>query len=640
METLEIMKNTTIAATTAVSSLVIGADAALTPPEGKLLSITVDGIQMDPTPGTYTGEIVLTVSDFIPAPIEGMHPKPGDPPTEYRGAIVAGKDGVDEKNSVLSAYRGGSIAGTDITGGTISTEGEAFNGMIFSGGNYTVKDITLTNKGHSPDDGKGLGAAILVGGDAEATFENLNITTQGIRNDAIVTGGTANITVKNSTIDVQGGTPEQIQAVNAVRPGKACMTYVGGGWGTTRAINVENDSCARFENCKITAGGWGVLSTDGISSPKEWRPVKTRLYVKDCDVAITGRYGYGSYSIGDCTNIFDHTNMYSPDVAYKVANELAGGQFIGGSTVTGGRFGVMFQSNQGGEMIVKDSTLRSGRTCFIARQCFPNIYCENATLQAGNNVILQMFDSDDPGFGKAEIQVDTEIPVKDPDHDVTKANYHPMSIWGFPQEAWCTDLQATFKDMTIYGDFYNGTTNAKKPMMMPGMPGGPGGAPSAPGGPGGPGGAPGGPGGMPPMGGKPDGKPAGMPGMNMKNYPINLVLTLDNVTLEGVISASRAKHSVSTISGENRREIYQVYDTPCPVVNNGVIVTLKNGSTWTVTGKSYLSALHVEEGSTIRPPDGCPVKLVVNGEEIPYAPGDYTGDILVSAHQVPVPAMF
>lgn len=637
---MNIQETCLLTESTALTELTIGEAGKITVPEGKLLTLTVDGIQKDPLPGTYTGQIMLYVTDYIESPIEGMHAKPGDPPTEFRGAIIAGENGLDEKNSATAAYVGGTIEKGAITGGSITTQGEAFNGMILTGGTYHVKDVTLTNTGHSPDDGKGLGAAILVGGDTEAVFENMNITTQGIRNDAIVTGQNANIVVRNSTIDVQGGTPEQIQAVNAVRPGKACMTFIGGGWGTTRAINVENDSSATFENCKITAGGWGVLSTDGISSPKEWRPVKTRLHVKDCDVAITGRYGYGSYSIGDCTNIFEHTRMYSPDVAYKVANELAGGQFIAGSEITGGRFGVMFQSNQGGDMIIKDSTLRSGRTSFIVRQCFPKIYCENAVLEAGNNVILQIFDSDDPGFGKTECPVDTEVPVKDPNHDVTRPNYHPISIWGFQQESWCTDLQATFKDMTIYGDFYNGITNAAKPRMMPGMgkPGGdkPAGMPPMPGGK---------PDGMPPMpGGKPDGAPggapAGMPPMEMKSYPINLVLTMDHVIHEGVVSASRAKHAVASISGENRREIYQVYDTPCPVVNNGVILTLKNGSVWTVTGKSYLSALHVDETSLIRTPDGCPVKLVVNGEEIPYAPGDYTGDILVSAHQVAVPAMF
>ena len=175
--------------------------------------------------------------------------------------------------------------------------------------------------------------------------------------------------------------------------------------------------------------------------------------------------------------------------------------------------------------------------------------------------------------------------------------------------------------MTIIGDFYNGITNAAKPKLPPmaapkGEPREKAGAPA------------------------PDGKPAGMPPAAGKSYPINMVLEFDHVELEGVISASRAQHSVKTISGENRKEIYQVYDTPCPVVNNGVIVTLKNGSSWTVIGKSYLSALHVDETSEIRTPDGCDVKLVVDGVEIPYKPGDYTGDILVSAYQIETPAMF
>ncbi len=629
---MDIQTKVTIDENKTLDMLTIGPMGKLLPPEGKLLTMTVDGVQTDPLPGEYSGDIRLTVTDFIPAPIEGMHAKPTDPPTEYRTALLLGKDGV-EQNAAKEAYVGGKVDGMAVTGGSIISKGEAFNNVILTGGTYIVRNLNIKNTGHSPDDGKGLGAAILAGNDSESVFENLTVKNQGIRNDAMVTGGTAKVTVKNSHIECVGGTPEQIQAVHKVRPGKACMTYVSGGWGTTRTINVQNDSSVSFENCTIKSDSWGVLSTDNIASPKEWRPVKTRIYAKDCDVEITGRHGYGSYSIGDCTNIFDHTRMYAPDVAYKVANELAGGEFINQSEIIGGRFGVMWQSNQGGKLVVKDSTIKSGRSTFIARSCFPNIYCENATLETGNRVILQMFDSDDPGFGKSEVEVDTEVPVKDPEHDVTKANYHEVSIWGFTQEAWCTDLQATFKDMTIYGDFYNGTTNAKKPMMMPppAAPGGdkgdkPAGGPPA-GGPGGPGGAPG-------------GAPAGMPPMNMKNYPINLVLTLDNVKLEGVISASRAQHSVKKISGSNRKEIYQVYDTPSPVVNNGVIVTLKNGTEWTLIGHNYLSALHVDETSVIKTPDGCDVELTVNGKEVPYAPGDYEGDIFIRAKQLPTPAMF
>ena len=599
----------------ALGQLTIGPEGRPLPPEGKLLTMVVNGVEMDPVPGEYTGDIRLVVTDYISAPIEGMHAKPTDPPEPYRAALLLGPDGVSD-NAASAAYVGGNIEGNTVTGGKLQSTGECFNNLVVTGGKYKVKNLTIENKGHSVDDGKGLGAGILCGGDSDVTFENLTISNHGIRNDAIVTGGAAKLTIKNSNIECVGGTPAEIQAVHKIRPGKACMTYVSGGWGTTRTINVQNDSSVYLENCTVKSDSWGVLSTDNIASPKEFHEAKTRIYAKDCDVELTGHHGYGSYSIGDCTNIFDHTRMVAPDVAYKVANELAGGEFIGGSEIVGGRFGVMWQSNQGGKLVVKDSTIKSGRSTFIARSCFPNIYCENATLEPGNRVILQMFDSDDPGFGKSQVEVDTEVAVKDPAHDVTKAQYHPISIWGFEQESWCTDLQATFQDMTILGDFYNGITNAKKPMgPMPGM-------------------------------GKPDGKkpagglPAGMPSMNMKSYPINLVLTLDNVKLEGVISASKAQHAVKTISGSNRKEIYQVYDTPSPVVNNGVIVTLKNGTEWTIIGHNYLSALHIDETSKIQTPDGCDVELIVNGREIPCIPGDYTGVIFIRAKQLPTPAMF
>ena len=616
-----------------LEKLVIAPESRLEAPEGKLLTVVVDGVEIDPVPGEYAGDIQLFVTDYIEAPMEGMHARPGDPPEAYRAALLLGKDGLSA-NAASAAYVGGTVVGNTVTGGVMKSTGECFNNLIITDGSYTVKDLTIENTGHSVDDGKGLGCGILAGGDSETVFENLTVKNRGIRNDAIVTGHTAKMTVKNSTIECVGGTPAEIQAVHKIRPGKACMTYVSGGWGTTRAVNVQNDSSVRFENCTIKSDSWGVLSTDGISSPKEFHEPKTRIYAKDCDVELTGRHGYGSYSIGDCTNIFDHTRMSAPDVAYKVANELAGGEFINGSQIVGGRFGVMWQSNQGGKLVVKDSSIKSGRSTFIARSCFPNIYCENAVLEPGNRVILQMFDSDDPGFGKSEVEVDTEVAVKDPAHDVTKAQYHPVSIWGFEQENWCTDLQATFKDMTIVGDFYNGITNAKKPMgPMPAMPKPDGDKPGAPaGGP---------PAGGPPAGGPPAGSaPMGMPGMNQKNYPINLVLTLDNVKLEGVISASKAQHAVKTISGSNRKEIYQVYDAPQPVVNNGVIVSLKNGTEWTIIGHNYLSALHIDETSVIRTPDGCDVEMIVDGKEVPCVPGDYTGDIFIKAKQLPTPAMF
>ena len=52
-------------ATEKLASLTIAADAALSAPAGKCLTLTVDGVNRQIEPGSYTGDVVLTVSDAV-----------------------------------------------------------------------------------------------------------------------------------------------------------------------------------------------------------------------------------------------------------------------------------------------------------------------------------------------------------------------------------------------------------------------------------------------------------------------------------------------------------------------------------------------------------------------------------------------
>ena len=88
---LSIQKSYLLEETTKLSALEIGTEGKIETPEGMLLTMTVDGVQKDVLPGSYRGDIVLTVTRRIPAPIEGMHPKPGDPPTDYRAVLLLGE---------------------------------------------------------------------------------------------------------------------------------------------------------------------------------------------------------------------------------------------------------------------------------------------------------------------------------------------------------------------------------------------------------------------------------------------------------------------------------------------------------------------------------------------------------------------
>ena len=128
------------------------------------------------------------------------------------------------------------------------------------------------------------------------------------------------------------------------------------------------------------------------------------------------------------------------------------------------------------------------------------------------------------------------------------------------------------------------------------------------------------PGGPPPGGG-------GAPGQN-------LVLTFDNATITGVVSASIAHHymldpGVFTIGADEYYRLGEVINTPGPAVKNGVIVTLKNNSKWIVTKTSYLTKLTFEGNGATSAPAGYKVSLSVDGVPKLLKPGTYTGAIVL-----------
>ena len=103
-----------------------------------------------------------------------------------------------------------------------------------------------------------------------------------------------------------------------------------------------------------------------------------------------------------------------------------------------------------------------------------------------------------------------------------------------------------------------------------------------------------------------------------------MALTFENTLVTGIISASKALHRVEKVFKDNCEELGEVINTAQPVINNGVIVTLKKGSRWNVAGTSYLSALTIEEGASLVG------TLTVNGREVEPVPGTYTGAITVT----------
>ena len=111
----------------------------------------------------------------------------------------------------------------------------------------------------------------------------------------------------------------------------------------------------------------------------------------------------------------------------------------------------------------------------------------------------------------------------------------------------------------------------------------------------------------------------------------NMVLTFEDSTLEGVVSATRTRHRVSTIDAATFYELGIVTNTVQAAVNNGAIVKLNSGSTWTVTGTSHLTSLTLAADAAVRAPRGKRVTLTVDGKETALTPGaGYTGDLVLT----------
>ena len=100
-------------ATEKLASLTIAADAALSAPAGKCLTLTVDGVNRQIEPGSYTGDVVLTVSDAVQVDYEN-HGKVDH--FEMANAVVISDGKYVPEKSVAAAVLAGKVTDTTVDG--------------------------------------------------------------------------------------------------------------------------------------------------------------------------------------------------------------------------------------------------------------------------------------------------------------------------------------------------------------------------------------------------------------------------------------------------------------------------------------------------------------------------------------------
>jgi hypothetical protein len=413
-----------ISQTTALSKLVLGTGSAITAPDGYSVTLTVDGVGRPQEARSYSGDVVLTLTENIS--VSYTSSGPGTAPEVlnhvFRTGVYVNDGAYVPGKSVAAIVRNGTVSDTSADGVQIKSLEEKFNGILVEGAStYAINAPRIQLTGNGGNDFAGFGAAIASKGSSNVTVDHAKIVTKGAVRTAVFAGGSSTMTVKNSSIEAYGGTLPADYVWNVATGKMMEAPWMLGITGTNRATNLVGSATANYINTSVKAQAWGALSTDDTT--------KVRMNVKNSTVELV-ESGYGSYSIGDSLNTFSATTFNVPDMALIMANGPASATFNKGTVVNSKRFGVMMHSNSGGTLTIKDSTFNTASTAIQVKSSSPYIVVDNAVLNSANGILVQAVVNDDP-YGAS---------------------------LGFPSSG--STVKATFSNSVLSGDIINGNTVA------------------------------------------------------------------------------------------------------------------------------------------------------------------------------------
>ncbi|MGW7258779.1 hypothetical protein [Streptomyces sp. NPDC054834] len=583
--TVEAGQTYELAATTRVGRLTVAEGGRIVAPDGHSLTLTVNGVETGQLltgtggtatlvqAGTYRGDVVLTVAEATGVTYETLT-------FPFRQALYVDADGVVTGKSVLSAVLGGRVTETGARNVSITSTGECFDGVYVENGTYTLRRPTISLTGNGRCDFAGYGAAVV--GDGASTrlvLDGARISTQGVVRTTVIADGGANVLVKDSVLRARNGVlPADYQAT-VETPYMESVPWMLGLDGNVRATNlIGRNSRATYLDSTVFSETWGALSVEGGSGLK--------LTAINSHFGNTGAYGYGTYAIGDATvrvlgsrvDVGSYATIiagsaavvhYGDSTREAVAalnteleigltdTELAAVP-VRSTAVDSGHFGYMFFG--AGTLTIDGGTV---------------VDSERATfLNKGQQTAITVDGSQGARLNPRDGIILQMIELDDPGPVNVNGKMMNVGVYTEPTDdpakdssfdvtaAHGSDGAATFSSIELKGDFYNGMRKGK-----------------------------------------------------------NMVLTFEDSAVEGVISASRARHRVSTIDASTFYELGIVTNTVQPAVNNGAIVKLNSGSTWTVTGTSYLTSLTIAADAAVKAPRGKTVTLTVDGTPTALTPG-------------------
>lgn len=584
-------------------------------------------------------------------------------PFYFTGAVDLDGGKYMESRSVPAAVHDAEVTDAGVTGGEINVSADYISGIYAyseNGDHYDIKDVTVRSSGLGGNDfgsKGGWGTVISTAGTADVDISGVKVFTEGPLHDGIWAGGSSVVDVNDSVIfAVENGdkfgfvpysydrfyittaplTDEEIAekglsgeyyeepyedmfgsgtkyyyfndsyTSNFSAPMLQCVPLALGLYGSMRAACCFGSATLSFNNSLAVSDVWAVLSTDsgngtlnatdtvaavGVQTDKANAELTTTVGGEEYYIDLydtTESAGYITYCDGFDDN-FAGCSFYAPDYLAIITGgtfdftKSAANRGFGASDRTG------FMSHGNGYTAsISNSDFDIADYLFSVKSYgAADITLDDVTVNwtrdnKWGHVLFQFMDTDDTGTGANDMEMDIL--------DLTKEEYlaNTAASDGYAKTV-------VIKNSTLSGDIYNSTGSSNNASTQASY----------------------------------DGTTSYLSTW----YTSPVTVTLDNTTLDGVISTSYAQHvdaAGKPIGGQfffnktgepmdGTAENTYDYLTSGRVINtaayNGIgqiSVVLTNGAVWNVTGTSIVNSITIGEGCT------------VNGTITENADGTYT----------------
>ncbi len=424
-------------------------------PDGCYLTMLVDGVETPILPGKYSNVQMVVTDDTKFSGSYGWHGTGATAP--FRTGVFIDENGINSSKSVCPKVSKGTLSNTEAKGISLAGKSGDYSGIIDNNTKYLLSDSEINLDAEKNADGSntndfvGLGAAAFVSGDnGVLTVDNSDISTSGVGKLALFADNGGSLIVKNSKISSLGGKIYDGYVSNADQDIMVSPPWVlglDGSVANARTTNLMgNYSTATYVDSSISATGWAALSTDSRVGGDAQGWMHLTVINSDVDVA---KSGYGAYDIVECQQDYYGTRMNvdtigiimcgglvnlqnyeegTPVKIYKLnkndisTRDVADRQKAFGTpgdlvttvssttakgtvptVIKSNNFGFECHANSKNEWnvinIKKGTSIETGNAVFLVKKVNSEINIDNAKINSGSNVLIQIMDNDDDYVG-------------------------------------------------------------------------------------------------------------------------------------------------------------------------------------------------------------------------------------------------